>query len=339
MAPKNQVDYPIHSGKAPLRTEDGTDFDTIKKRFKSLHPDTVTDAAELYQGASNALAQVTHDLQTRAKQLIAAWGGGAAQKALDQLGQIHWTANELSNKSIATANNLQWYGADVLQWYRDLGDNMSDGAVHSDKDDKQARRLMDRLNLRTSQAQDAFPQKITKNLPDGDTGNLGNPNGPGKGPGIPDGGPRPTGSHLPKSDPFGNHPDNRNPHLPTDHPLQIGPSTLGGGGGESSLAGFDPGGGGAGGGMGGGGLGDSAGLGSGGASGAGGLGAAGLGSSGLGAGANAAGNAMGAAGRGTTPASGGGHGQGEKERERSTWLTEDKDVWGADDDAVPPLIG
>jgi len=36
----------------------------------------------------------------------------------------------------------------------------------------------------------------------------------------------------------------------------------------------------------------------------------------------------------------GGHGGGgdEEERERSTWLTEDEDVWGAGE-APPPVIG
>lgn len=33
------------------------------------------------------------------------------------------------------------------------------------------------------------------------------------------------------------------------------------------------------------------------------------------------------------------HGQDEQERERSTWLTEDEDVWGTDNDAPPPVIG
>jgi hypothetical protein len=32
-------------------------------------------------------------------------------------------------------------------------------------------------------------------------------------------------------------------------------------------------------------------------------------------------------------------GEGEEERERSTWLTEDEDVWGNDGDAAPPVIG
>ena len=44
-------------------------------------------------------------------------------------------------------------------------------------------------------------------------------------------------------------------------------------------------------------------------------------------------------GRGMMPMAPGGHGQGEKERERSTWLTEEDDVWGGDGDAAPPLIG
>jgi hypothetical protein len=35
---------------------------------------------------------------------------------------------------------------------------------------------------------------------------------------------------------------------------------------------------------------------------------------------------------------GGGHG-GQDGRERGTWLAEDDDVWSADDDVAPPLIG
>jgi hypothetical protein len=39
---------------------------------------------------------------------------------------------------------------------------------------------------------------------------------------------------------------------------------------------------------------------------------------------------------------GAGHGAGggdEEEHERTTWLTEDEDVWGANGDAAPPVIG
>jgi hypothetical protein len=38
-------------------------------------------------------------------------------------------------------------------------------------------------------------------------------------------------------------------------------------------------------------------------------------------------------------AGGGQGGKDEEERERSTWLTEDEDVWSADGDIAPPVIG
>ncbi len=65
---------------------------------------------------------------------------------------------------------------------------------------------------------------------------------------------------------------------------------------------------------------------------------AGAGGSGLGAGAGTPGGVVGAAGgRGMMmPMHGGGQGD-EDERERSTWLSEDEDVWGNDDD-VPTVI-
>jgi hypothetical protein len=39
------------------------------------------------------------------------------------------------------------------------------------------------------------------------------------------------------------------------------------------------------------------------------------------------------------PMMGGAGGQQGQDRERSAWLTEDEDIWGADDDVAPPLIG
>jgi hypothetical protein len=48
----------------------------------------------------------------------------------------------------------------------------------------------------------------------------------------------------------------------------------------------------------------------------------------------------GAAGRGgLAPLHGGGHGEDEQERERTTWLTEDEDDWGGETNAPPPVIG
>ncbi len=76
-----------------------------------------------------------------------------------------------------------------------------------------------------------------------------------------------------------------------------------------------------------------------GAGGAGTLGAQGTGGSA--AGLSAEGAAASGAGRGTgmMPMHGaGGHGEGEEERDRSTWLTEDDDVWGSGGDVPPPVI-
>ena len=36
---------------------------------------------------------------------------------------------------------------------------------------------------------------------------------------------------------------------------------------------------------------------------------------------------------------GAGGAEGEQERERTSWLTEDEDVWGTGGDVAPPVIG
>lgn len=130
-------------------------------------------------------------------------------------------------------------------------------------------------------------------------------------------------------------------------------SQLAGGGGLGGLGSGHPGGGLGGGGLGSGGVGS--GLGSGGlGSGPGGIGSgsgagvlgtgAGRGGPGSGAGTGAGGpgaggrGSAGAGGVGGAPMHGGGQGD-EDERERSTWLTEDEDVWGGNADVPPPVIG
>jgi hypothetical protein len=126
-------------------------------------------------------------------------------------------------------------------------------------------------------------------------------------------------------------------------------SRLAGSGGLGGLGSGHPGGLGAGG-LGSGGVGSGLGPGGiGGGPGAGGVGSgagalgAGRGGPGSGPGGSGSGSA-GAAGRGAggvggAPMHGGGHGGDEEERERSTWLTEDEDVWGGNTDVPPPVIG
>ncbi|MFI0450863.1 WXG100 family type VII secretion target [Actinomadura sp. 6N118] len=109
----------------------------------------------------------------------------------------------------------------------------------------------------------------------------------------------------------------------------FGRSGLGGGGGGI------PGGGAGGGGIPGGGMAGMPGAGMGG-------GAAGRGGAGTGKGSGLGKGGMRAGGMGAGPMGGaGGRGGGsEDENERSTWLTEDEDIWGGSDgDAAPPVIG
>lgn len=196
----------------------------------------------------------------------------------------------------------------------------------------------------------------------------GPPGSPGGGlPGSPEGGfPGGPGGGLPNSPGAGDRP---NPNLPNG-PLGTGPhGGLPTGPGRSDLAGLPTGpglggpggsdpfgkaglGGLPGGGPGGGGLpgGGGAAAGLPGGPMAGRLGAPG-GGPGMGAGSGAGvgtgtGRGAGAGVRGGAGAMAGGApmgrggGQGEEEHERSTWLTEDEDVWGGDDgDAAPPVIG
>ncbi|MEO9109942.1 MAG: hypothetical protein ABI368_06975 [Jatrophihabitantaceae bacterium] len=73
-----------------------------------------------------------------------------------------------------------------------------------------------------------------------------------------------------------------------------------------------------------------------------GAGGAGVGASGgarIGASGGAAGAGAGAGGRGgmMAPMHGGGNGS-DEQRERSTWLNEDDDVWGSTDDAPSGVI-
>ncbi|CNE28004.1 WXG100 family type VII secretion target [Mycobacterium tuberculosis] len=159
-------------------------------------------------------------------------------------------------------------------------------------------------------------------FPGGPGGPGGGPNGPGGIPGGPGGGPGDFGGGGPGG--FGGGPGTDLASMPGGGPG--GAPGLGGGGlggGPGSAPGL--GGGGLGGGPGGMGPGMGAGPGA--------FGPGALGKNALGGKGGMAGMGMPMGG-----ARGGGSGD-QNEHERSTWLTEDEDVWGGDDDTAPPVIG
>ncbi|MCP2343645.1 WXG100 family type VII secretion target [Actinomadura rupiterrae] len=374
-----QVDYPIKTGPKPSYNYGSTDFDEVKKKFKGIETGPVGDASDAYRDAGDVLAEMANNLRAHASTIVGAWKGDSAQKALDQLKQVHWTATNLSNSSATNASNYHWFKYQILDWYKAKAESMDDGMFHDSDDDKYAGEMLNKFAMRAGQAWDGHPDKITKDLPGDGKGDLGDPRNPGGGPpgggppggGPPGGGPHgggPKGSFDPnKNNPFKHFNENNNPHLnPNDHnkfndPNSKFPNSHNPNWNNSNnhnpfqdpnhktnLSSFDPSGMGPGGGPGGGGGGmgpfggDGGGLGPGGSGGGlGGGGITGVPGGALGGGFGAGAAAGGRAGMNGMPMGGqhGGQGEGEKERERSTWLTEDEDVWGADDDTAPPVIG
>lgn len=373
---KNHEQYPIRDGLSfGSHDAGGMSHEDVKNKLKNLNPEKVGSASTAYKDAAEALAEMTDELRNNfSKKIIKHWKGEAAQKALDQLGQVYTTAGKLSDDSHRNATLYAWYKHDVLDWYKTQGETMTDGFIHTGGDDDNARELMNRFIWRMKQAFEGHPLRIEKDLPSGYGGGDEDPppygggggpyggggggkfSGAGSGFGTSDGASpfSPVASTGASPwDPAGNGPFNPGgsgpfdpggdgPHLPGGGGVPGGGGSLSGGP-SSDLSGFPGGGGGGmpGGGLpggGGGGFGaDPGGFGGAGAGsgpGAGGLGggmggAAGRGAAGMRGGMPMGGMPMGAPGQG---------GKGE-ERERQTWLSEDEDVWGGDDDTAPPVIG
>lgn len=334
----------IRHSEVETRNETHAGFSAIKHRFEALNPKPAQQAGAGYEAAADELAEKARLLSDRhAPALIEAWGGPAAQKAIERMQKIHAATIELANQSFSAAQNLNWYGDEILSWYKDLGNSMSDGDFSTESDNKEARRLMNKLNLRAAEVQKNYPEQVTYDLIVLNQDNEGTSNDPG-GPG----GPSDPKGRPPKGDPFGKIPDNRNPNPDLKSPrLPSGDGGLVDGGRGTNLAGFTP----PGGGLSSGGLdggllgGDPFGMVAGAGSGAGVDGASGAGGSAAGGSGAAAGvggalgnRAAGGVGGGLMPMSGG-HAQREESRERTAWLSEDADVWGGGEDAVPGQIG
>lgn len=317
----------------------GLTLEQVKAQLQAITSEPVQQAAASYLKAANALAEAAKELPEHARRLAENWKGEPATRALHQLGQVHKTASELANKSHTTGSSLSWVGHTVLPWYKHQGDKMDHGAFIDSGDDQDARDMLDRLNDRLAQGHNALPLEVHKDLPPAGNGKQDN-HYTGGGYGGPTITGQPSRFDAPPYD-IGSVPGQlplhtggvAPGHIPSHHS-----GGLGGGGGGADLAGMGSGGGGGGGlGGGGGGLPGGGSLAGGGPSGTGAAGLGGGGGGGLGGGANTAG-LTGATGM-PMGGGGGGGGKGKEERERTTWLSEDQDVWASDEDTSPPVIG
>jgi uncharacterized protein YukE len=360
-----------HTIKTRVLTEgslQGMTVDKVGQLLQATDPGKVMDAGAEYQALAKRLDTTVRELEKQARALAEVWHGDAAVKAQEALRKLHATARELRAKSNQMGGSLATLGKQ-MDWYRVHApgygnasvDDSVKGAVGLDNADDDAKAHLRNLNSRMREAHGTMPASLTEDLPGLSDATTDRPPPPRRRDpgGIDPYGKDPFGKNpYDTKDPYGNDPFENDPSTkdpygndPYDHdPYGNGPSgggrdPFGRGGTELASAGGGLGGGGGGlgtgGGLGGGGGGVGGGPGSGLGS-AGGLAGGPLGVGGTGTGGGlGSGAKSGAAGRpgGTPLGAGGGGKEGEKERERSTWLTEDEDVWGDDGDVAPPVIG
>ncbi|TMQ97807.1 WXG100 family type VII secretion target [Actinomadura soli] len=363
-------DEPIRSNQDSPTDWDGG-IDEMNRILNATDPNKVIEAGKHYTAAAQRFQNAAGILRKEKAALASVWKGEDADATTKQMERLEQSATGMQDVSQTTGKALSDHGT-KLEWYKThqpgkgfIGNISYDDAgvvaagtmvagpaggmialggkklgeafgLIDSAEEKAAQEHMKRLGERTVEANRAMPDKITTNMPETSitskvpTNNIGGGGGniPGGGGNIPGG-----GGSIPGGGGGGSIP--------------------GTGGSGSDLAGLPPGGGGGAGdpfgrtGLGGGGMPGGGGgsiPGGGGGLGAGGL-AGGMPGAGMGRGGGA-GAGMGKAGRGGMgggmPMGGGrgGGGNGEDEHERTTWLTEDEDVWGGnDDDTAPPVIG
>ncbi|GAA2086240.1 hypothetical protein [Actinomadura alba] len=354
-------------------------YDALKQIINGMQPEPVQKAGAAYTAVSKRMEDTVELIYDQSRRLAEHWGGKDAVAAMTQMQKAYEQAKEIYTESQRTGNALTSHSQMQQSWKDNVRDDpwwSSDwmalgGATGLGARNQQAGELMERLQSQTAQSNSNFPASIQADMPNTNISPYGPgerpPGGPGKPPGGPGGGDLPKGpggGDLPKGPGGGDFPKGPGggdfpkgpgggdlPNGPGGGDLPNGPggggypggggsdlAGVGGGAGGGGLSGGMPGGGGLGPGGVGGGLGAGGGL-PGGGVGAGGAGPGAFGGPGMGAlgknGLGAGGMGMG----GMPMGAGGGQGGDGEERERTTWLTEDEDVWGADDDAAPPVIG
>ena len=331
-------------------------------QFKGSDPNKINDLINgVYAANRFAYQRILPDLEAIKSDLSACWQGENADDALKIVSELSTDASTIGDNTRKCGDALvgfqkSWISLKNQALNLKTGFSVTDAVVSNDYsggNDQGAHEIFKAFTKSMETAMHQMPGDLYYHTPLGqrDDGPGPGPGGPGPGaPGIGPGvGPGGIGPGVGPGVGPGHGPGGIGPGTgPGYGPGGIGPGTgpgygpggIGPGAGPGAgidtgagLAGFGPGPGGIGPGVGPGaggiGPGDGAGL-SGAGAGGGVGGGAGAGGVGPGAGAGATG------GRGMMPMHGGNGGE-EEERERSTWLTEDDDVWGGDD-GLPPVL-
>jgi hypothetical protein len=330
-----------------------------KSEFQDSQPEKIdTLIAGIYRTNRFAYETLQPELEGIKADIIACWQGENADKALNIVATLSTDASTIGDNTRKCGDALSTFQSDWIN-LKSQASSLYEGVAGTglNQDNDGAHRIYDAFTKSMDTAMHTMPSELVYHTPlsSDKYDHVGPPGpgpggpgpggfgpgtgpggiGPGTGPGI---GPGTGPGYGPGTGPGGNGPGTG--------PGGIGPGGIGPGTGVDTgagLAGFD------GGGAGGFGAGDAGGVGPGGGigpgSGAGaGGGGAGLSGGGAGGGAGLVGGGAGAGGAGAAAAGGrgmmpmhGGQGGDEEERERSTWLTEDDDIWGGED-GLPPVL-
>ncbi len=295
-----------------------------KSEFQDSQPEKInTLIAGIYRTNRFAYETLQPELEGIKADIIACWQGENADKALNIVATLSTDASTIGDNTRKCGDALSTFQSDWINLKSQasgLYEGVAGTGFHQDNDG--AHRIYDAFTKSMDTAMHTMPSELVYHTPlsSDKYDHVGGPGGPGPGGPGPGGfGPGTGPGGIGPGTGPGIGPGTGPGHGPGTGPGGYGPGTGPGGIGPGTgvdtgagLAGFD-------GGAGGFGAGD-----------AGGVGLVGGGAGASGAGAAAAG------GRGMMPMHGG-QGGDEEERERSTWLTEDDDIWGGED-GLPPVL-
>lgn len=153
-----------------------------------VDPKAVEDAGIAYVDAGSLLAEAYLDIEDMAGELAKYWKGKDAVAPQEALRLLHATTRELANRANHIGRPLEWFGRDILSWYKEKA--VGHGSVSWDDDislgvpfvnaewethphTRKAREHLEALNVRMGELYDLLPEGLEKKLPRVDaTGSL-----------------------------------------------------------------------------------------------------------------------------------------------------------------------
>src|SRR5512139_1088177 len=152
-------ELPIRAGAAPAG-DPGTygDIKAIRAMLDATDAEAIKKAGIAYRNAATNLADIRDLLLHASGMLSSVWEDEAATAAQEALSRLRASAESLADATSRTGVTLDWYGAEILPWY--VAHKPDTGLIKDGGDDKYARKYMQRLNQRISEAWSRLPESV-----------------------------------------------------------------------------------------------------------------------------------------------------------------------------------